>query len=206
MPKRSIFILGDSITLHYSEYLQTYLKNSYALFTKDGKEEAKKNLDYAIGGNGGDSRMVLSFIENEYNQEKITYNYLLLNCGLHDIKTNQSTGERQVSISEYRENLEKILTIMKKCNVNVLWVSTTKVDDFTHNNLSKEFKRYNKDVLAYNAVANEIMQKNGIPIIDLYAFTNNFETDAYCDHVHYIKAVRALQAAYISGALAALIN
>mgnify|MGYP000891191704 CR=1 FL=1 len=206
MRQRSVFVLGDSIAFHYGEYLKRYLKDKYILLTKDGKEEAAENLDYPAGANGGDSRMVFNYIRDEYTKGKIKYDYFLFNCGLHDIKTDPATKMKQVNVTEYEKNLNEILGIMEKCHVKVLWMNTTPVDDFTHNSQVEHVKRYNADVLKYNAVAGEIMQSRKIPIIDLYSFSKKFGVGAYCDHVHYTAEVRALQAAYISGAVSAFIN
>lgn len=62
----------------------------------------------------------------------------------------------------------------------------------------KYFYRFNKDVLAYNAIAKEVMQERNIKIIDLYSFTEKFGKDAFEDHVHYKEAIREKQAEFIS--------
>ena len=199
--KKTIFLLGDSIAFYYKDYLGDYLKDRYLLLTRDGKEEAARNLNNPVGTNSGDSGMVLNYIRNEYRNNRINYDYFLFNCGLHDIKTDPETKKKLVSTDEYKRNLEQVLDIMEERKVKAVWITTTPVDDFTHNSRVKEINRFGKDVIEYNAIALEIMSNRKIPVIDLYLFTNNLGIGAYCDHVHYTKEVTALQAAYISGAL-----
>jgi len=42
------------------------------------------------------------------------------------------------------------------------------------------------------------MDKNGIPIIDLFTFTEKFGRKAYIDHVHFNDRVREKQADFIA--------
>ncbi|NLF38107.1 SGNH/GDSL hydrolase family protein, partial [bacterium] len=83
----SIYILGDSISLHYGPYLKEYVRGVFAYARKEGDEEAMLNLDKPQGANGGDSSMVLAFLEGKAAHGGIKADYLLVNCGLHDIKT-----------------------------------------------------------------------------------------------------------------------
>jgi hypothetical protein len=83
-------------------------------------------------------------------------------------------------------------------------VRTTPIDDERHNGRGVGFKRYDRDVVLYNEVADAVMGKCGVPVIDLYAFTKSLRRDVYADHAHFTEAVRALQAAFIAGHLCSL--
>ncbi len=65
----------------------------------------------------------------------------------------------------------------------------------------QEFKRYNRDVIAYNHAAGRVMRQANVPIIDLYKFSMSLGEDIYCDHVHFKEEIRRLQAAFIAGQL-----
>ena len=85
MARRDVFIIGDSISIHYGPYLKKYISNNYNYDRKRGLEVALKDLDNPVGANAGDSRMVLQYLKEE--QEKETkYDVLLINCGDHDIR------------------------------------------------------------------------------------------------------------------------
>jgi lysophospholipase L1-like esterase len=172
---------------------------------KEGEEEALLNLDNPCGANGGDSSMVLSFLNGKANAGGINADLLLLNCGLHDIKTKPDTGAKQVTLEKYRENLAGIIEVVAgmKGGPRPIWIRTTPCDEAVHNQKSKNFYRYAADCAAYNRAADEIMTAAGVPLLDLYTFTVNLGSDLYADHVHFHPHIREKQAAFIAGWLMA---
>ena len=198
-----IYVLGDSISIGYGPFLQGYLKGVIEYSRKEGEEEALLNLDKPQGANGGDSSMVLSFLKSKAKAGGIDADMLLLNCGLHDIKTNPKTGEKQVPIDRYRENLEAIVQTVSSMKCSLLWIRTTPCDEAVHNKRCKDFHRFSVDCIAYNNVADQIMKTSGIPIIDLYSFTLKLGEKLYSDHVHFPQHIREKQAAFIAGWLMA---
>ena len=135
----------------------------------DGRAEI--NLDIPMGANGGDSRMVLTYVQTKLKDPNFKPDYLLLNCGLHDIKRNPVSNKIQVGEIEYRENLLAIYRLLKSKKIQLIWVRTTPVVDRIHNKTQMEFFRFDSDVQAYNKIADELCRINRIPIIDLYSFT-----------------------------------
>jgi lysophospholipase L1-like esterase len=200
-----IYVLGDSISIQYGPYLQAYLNGVIEYSRKEGEEEAKMDLDDPQGANGGDSGMVLAFLEANAASSGIDADLLLLNCGLHDIKTEPDTGKKQVPLDMYRENLEKIVQIVNGMKPALVWIRTTPCDERIHNR-DKAFHRYSADCDAYNQAADEIMKAFGVPTIDLHTFTRNLGEDLYCDHVHFHDGIRQKQAAFIAGWLMAFTN
>lgn len=87
-----------------------------------------------------------------------------LNFGLHDLKVMED-GNHQVPIDQYQENLRKLVERMKQTGATLIWASTTPVPEGELNP-----PRSDADVVAYNQVAAQIMEENGIAIDDLYAF------------------------------------
>lgn len=196
LPK--LYVIGDSISIHYGPYLQSYLKGHMEYSRKEGFEEAFLNLDAPQGDSGGDSSAVLSFLKAKTRSGGIDADFLLLNCGLHDIKTDPRTGRKQVPLSQYEQNLRAIVKAVGNSRPKLLWIRTTLFDDAIHNRSGVGFYRYIADCIEYNRVADRVMEENGIPIIDLCAFTLDLGPDIYCDHVHFTEAVREKQAAYIA--------
>jgi len=201
-----LFVIGDSISIHYGPYLEKFLPDRFHYDRKRdaGAEKAEANLDIPSGANGGDSRMVLDYLRLRRKHSPIPADLLLLNCGLHDVKTNIGTGARQVSSRDYEENLEAILEIVKAAGWRLLWVHTTPVVDAVHNRPGASFHRHAPDVEAYNAIASRLMEAAGVATIDLHAFSAKFAPEGFCDHVHYNEEVRALQGAFIAGRLSAI--
>lgn len=199
---KKLYVIGDSISIQYGPYLQQALQGVMHYARKEGETEALLNLDNPQGANGGDSSMVLAFLQGMAQQGKIDADLLLVNCGLHDIKTNPQTGQRQVSFERYAENLRAIVDLVAPMQPSLVWIRTTPCDERVHNQPHMAFHRFAADCDAYNKVADAIMRSAGIPIIDLHIFTRNLGPDLYCDHVHFHEPVRAQQAAFLAGWLA----
>lgn len=198
-----MYVLGDSISLQYGPYLQVYLDGVIEYSRKGQEDEALLNLDNPMGTNGGDSGMVLSFLKATADSGDIHADILLLNCGLHDIKTDPDTGTRQVPIDTYRKNLTEIVQIVSGMTPSLVWIRTTPCAESVHNRDGMTFHRFSADCASYNQAADRIMASSGVPSIDLHTFTRNLGHDLYCDHVHFHDHVRQKQAAFIAGWLMA---
>lgn len=205
-PLPKLFLIGDSISIQYGSYLEKYLEGEVQFERKVDDGSAEKNLDIPTGANGGDSRMVLEYLRNKIQDEQFTPDYLLLNCGLHDIKRNPESNKIQVSEDEYRKNIEAIFQLLKNKDIQMVWMRTTPVVDSIHNAKQSSFKRYVADLELYNQIADEVCAKENIPVIDLYDFTQKLGIEQFADHVHYKEHARDLQAAYIAGFLESYIK
>ena len=201
--KKTIFLLGDSISLHYNPILIPATADRYEWLTKQGRAEAMRDLDKPIDANGGSSRQVLAFLRDEEARGALHYDYLLFNCGLHDIAIDPSKTDVRVDAGEYHKNVTEIIDLALAHGIKPIWVTTTPVEDARHN--VKNFKRHNTNVLLYNAIAKEITKHKKIPAIDLYSFTAALEGEKYADHVHYLPAVRERQAKFIEEQLDAIL-
>lgn len=218
---KQLFILGDSISMGYGPTLAHYLGDTLTVERKQADDPAIMELPDPEGklrnANGTDSGAVLAFLRAKLAAADFKPDVLLLNCGLHDLKTDPLTGQKQVAPDDYRANLAAICQLVKDVIPLTVWVRTTPVDDALHNSVQNEFHRYQADVKRYNAIAEEVMQAAGYPIIDLHGFTQKLipifleesdfreNIDIYVDHVHFAERVENLQAAYIAGCLTTLI-
>jgi lysophospholipase L1-like esterase len=207
-----IYVIGDSISIQYGPYLQQYLSDRFHSARKEGEQEALLrqqellNLDRPQGANGGDSSMVLAYLQALFARGGLEADLLLINCGLHDIKREVTTHALQVPLDRYEANLRDILAQAQRLAIRTIWVRTTPVIDERHNRLNTTFQRFEADVEADNAAADRVMQERGIALIDLFTFTRNLGPDVYADHVHFTAKVRAQQAAFIAGHLFARIT
>lgn len=195
-----LFVVGDSISMHYGPYLAQMVSGRFEYDRKGGKEAALKDQFGATDqANGGDSSAVLAYLRMRRAHRPIEADVILINCGLHDIRRGLPELAHQVPIDQYRANLRAIIDEVRSMGAKMVWVRSTPVDDQQHNTRSQAFHRYAGDLDAYNAAADAIMAEAGVPSIDLYAFTKSLGTDVFCDHVHFRDPVRQLQAAYIAG-------
>ncbi|MCF7838215.1 MAG: SGNH/GDSL hydrolase family protein [Candidatus Marinimicrobia bacterium] len=198
----NIFVIGDSISVQYGPYLATYLDGVMGYARKQGEQAALVDLDDPQGTNGGDSGRVLAYLQAKAARGGIDAELLLVNCGLHDIKADPVSGAHQVPLEQYQENLRAIVATVAPMKPQLVWMRTTPCDERVHNYEGRSFYRFAADGRAYNQAADQIMTAAGVPIIDLYTFTDNLGSDLYCDHVHFKEPIREKQAAYIAGWLA----
>lgn len=193
-----LFLIGDSISIHYEPFLKGQLKNSIVLESRKDLSEAEANLDVPKGRNGGDSNMVLRYLQAKLSDSLFRPDYIMLNCGLHDIKRLVTDNAYQVDSFTYRKNLEAICVLADARRIPLIWVNSTPVLDTVHNNRSKKFHRFSSDIKRYNEIANQVFRSHDVPVIDLHSFTESLGREAVIDHVHYSPEGRAQQAAFLS--------
>jgi len=197
---RQLFVVGDSISIQYGPYLEGYLGGVLQYDRKSDDGGAPAGAGVYEGPNGGDSRSVAGYLESRARDDSFKPDYLLVNCGLHDIR--RKLGEDlayQVSPGDYRENLKRIYTASRKIGAQLIWVRTTLVVDSIHNRPDMEFHRYATDQEKYNLIADEFFKGTDVPMLDLDGFTRKLGEDTFVDHVHFSQEVRALQGAFIAG-------
>jgi acyl-CoA thioesterase-1 len=148
-----VLLIGDSITMGYTATLREMLKD-------------KANVQHPTE-NCGPSRRIVEHLEMYLGKKP--WDVIQLNCGIHDLtyldKAGKVSGPKlggkpQVPLDEYRSNLEKIVTRLKKTGAKVIWCTTTPMNH-------PDAYRIPADVDRYNEVAKEVMEKHGIQINDL---------------------------------------
>jgi len=198
---KTIHVIADSTSMHYGPYLEKYISHRY----KYSRKEAKiGNLDNPEGVNGGDSSMVLDYLQKCASQG-MYWDLLVVNCGLHDIRCRD--GKYQVNITDYEENLLRIFEQSHQIAAQVMWVRTAPVVDELHNSLKSDFKRFNDDVEKYNSVADRIAASRGVRVIDLYALCQSMGgAEIRCDHIHFTDEARKIQGAFAAGQIIAFLE
>ncbi len=192
----TLHVVADSISIHYGPYLQTVLAGVMQYSRKTGNGVDTESA------NGGDSSLVLAYL----NQLQAKFDYLMVNCGLHDLRRDVDARAFQVPPDQYEKNLQAIIARARAIAPRLIWVRTTPVVDEIHNRLNTTFHRHAADVDTYNACADEIMRAHNVPMIDLFTFTRNLGENLYLDHVHYHETIRAQHAAFIAGSLAQILK
>jgi hypothetical protein len=198
MERRKVFVIGDSVSMHYGPYLKKMIEDKFQYDRKRGEAQVLIDLDKPIGANAGDSKMVLEYLEEEF-KKNTRYDILLINCGLHDVRVDRFSNEIQIGLEDYTINLNKIMKISKEMANKIIWIGLTPVIDEIHNSREGGFLRFSEDVHNYDNHAKQIMREHSISCIDIHNFTKNLGTDIYSDHVHFAEKVRKLQAAFIAG-------
>lgn len=166
-----VYVLGDSISLHYGPYLEKALRGKFRYARKTENEVTALNLDMPASPNGGDSRRVVAFLTAQTARGDFHPDVLVVNCGLHDIRKALPAGEMQVDAENYRSNLRRIIGLAAGMRCSLVWVLCTPVDDVLHARLASQHRRFDADVNLFNRIAREEMTVGGVPVIDLNTFT-----------------------------------
>ncbi len=197
MSTKSIFLIGDSISVQYGPYLEQYLGSQCRLIRKQGLAEALVDLDRPRGANGGDSARVLAYLRELDGLGGVDADLLLVNCGLHDIRRSREDKRLQLELKDYVANLKAAVALVRPWRAKLVWIRSTPVPE---NVISqRSFTRSESDLEEYNQAADTVMAGAGVPMIDLHSFTAGLGPDLYCDHVHFIDSVRRQQGAFLAG-------
>jgi lysophospholipase L1-like esterase len=140
---------------------------------------------------------VLTHLREALGAGRIPEDWVAVNCGLHDIKRERSTGALQVEPDAYRQNLREIATTVAAAGKKLLWIRTTPVDEVEHARHSRGFDRLEADLEACNRTADEVMEAAEVPLIDLHGFTAALPGPLFRDHVHFHPWVSRAQAGFL---------
>jgi lysophospholipase L1-like esterase len=157
-----VLLLGDSISLGYTPEVQRRLAGLANAHRISGTVEATVR-----GGLVLDTRNALLQLNTWLGTGR--WDVIHFNWGLHDAKITAS-GEHQVPLPEYEKNLEALVVRLKQTQAHLIWASTTLIPP---GNLSPH--RIQGDEEKYNSVAQEIMEKSGIPIDDLFSLSQELQ-------------------------------
>jgi len=107
-------------------------------------------------------------------KDQSKWDIIHFNFGLHDLKhIDPETGKnskdpfhpQQAALKQYKKNLKKIVKGLKTMDAQSIFATTTPFPDIPEGPL-----RHADQPVKYNKVALKIMNKNDIPINDLYGF------------------------------------
>ena len=150
---KNVLIIGDSISIGYTPIVEKTLAPTVAVTHSPG--------------NGGSTVRGVENIEKWLDNKH--WDVILFNFGLHDMvykdqqnKYDVLNGKVSVSLDEYKKNLELIAAKLKKTKATLIFLTTTVVPENSPG-------RKVEDPAKYNEVAKEVMKKNGITVVDLYA-------------------------------------
>jgi len=149
LASKTVFIIGDSISEGYR------------------RQAAESLLGVGIATewfSGGSSAQILAGLP-EWIPSKQP-DLIQFNCGLHDARYFDIAGTYQQPIGNYELLLGGVVRwLQANTDAKLVWATTTRVIE---NRITLEYRRSAEDVLAYNAVAKNIMQDAGISILDLH--------------------------------------
>ncbi len=176
---KNVLIIGDSISIGYTPFIQKALAPAV-------------NVEHNAGNGGSTVRGVESVEKWIGNRQ---WDVILFNFGLHDLVHKDSlnkydvTAKVAVTLDDYRKNMEVIVALLRETTATLIYVTTTVVPE---NSAGRKVG----DPAKYNEVALEVMKKNGIEVVDLYAFSQTIHPqNSKPGNVHYTEKGYELLAA-----------
>ncbi len=162
----TVLVIGDSISIGYTPTMQTALGGTY---------DVAHNPCNAM-----DSRWTAQHID-KWLAERPTFEAVTWNNGLWDCADWAPTSD-----AEYEQNLHYIAQRLKAKTPKILFVLTTEVLPGTPH-------RTDACVQGKNAIAINVMAQEGIPVLDLHAFSQTIVAEhTNPTDVHFTPAGSAL--------------
>jgi len=167
--KPRVLILGDSISIGYTPYVQKTLKKE--AFVTRPLGPTGKFINCAGTNNG------IKHINRWLNSQGGNWDVIHFNFGLHDLKrvhpktgknSNNPDDPHQASPEKYEKQLREIVGKLKQTGAKLIFATTTPVPPGG--------VKPHRDVNApeqYNEIAKRIMQDNGVEINDLFTLANS---------------------------------
>ena len=154
-----VLLIGDSISIGYTLDVRRALKGVANV--------------HRPGTNCGPTTKGVAQLTTWIGQDK--WDVIHFNFGLHDLKwlgpngenlaePNKAGNNQQVSLAEYKKNLELIVKQLTKTGAVLIWRNTTPVPKGARG-------RVVGDSVKYNGAAQEVMKRHGIEIDDMYSYS-----------------------------------
>ncbi|WP_153556351.1 SGNH/GDSL hydrolase family protein [Roseimaritima sediminicola] len=175
LPK--VLIIGDSVSNGFTPHVAAQLEGKAVVQHNKGNAKhtgvGLEQLDAWIG--------------------KTQWDVIHFNWGLWDLcyrhpkskvqgNRDKVNGTLTTTIEDYEENLERLVSRLKRTDAQLIWATTTVVPD-------GEAGRIKGDDVKYNEAAARVMERHGIVTNDLHALTKSFDADLFArpGDVHYTQ-------------------
>jgi len=188
-----VFSCGDSISVGYAPFLKGQLKDRCSVLHRNDLEK----LFGLRHGYTGLAHSLIALTRRVLELDKYEPDYLLLNCGLHDVYRGKG------GIAAYRANLKTIIKLADQHRVTLIWVTTTK--KAKGDPKSKIVEQYNKEAI-------NLVREAGHQVIDLGAhcsalITKHGEEKILSkDKVHFTPFGREQQAIHLAEKISGIVK
>lgn len=162
-PLPNVLLLGDSISLGYTNYVKDALKESVNFYRPLNAKGGYVNC----AGTTNTIKHLDDWLKMANSWDIIHFNF-----GLHDLKhvdavtgknSNNPDDPQQADLKTYKKNLTEIVSKLKGTNAQLIFATTTPYPDKPAGPLRRDDQPEK-----YNKVALKIMKKNKVAINDLH--------------------------------------
>ncbi|MDG2390883.1 MAG: SGNH/GDSL hydrolase family protein [Planctomycetaceae bacterium] len=169
--KPRVLILGDSISIGYTPYVQEMMKGEAVVIRPTGKPNPKTKqvrAENCAGTNNG-----VKNIDRWLKKDGGNWDIIHFNFGLHDLKrikadsgqnSNDPKDPQQADLATYEKQLREITKKLHATGAKLIFATTTPYPAGVKPHRAPE------DAARYNEVAKKIVAEHSGTINDLYSF------------------------------------
>lgn len=165
--KKRVLILGDSISIGYTPFVQKMLADEMTVL-RPMRNDKPENCSGTTSGTAN--------IDRWLQIDGGKWDVIHFNWGLHDLKhvkpgdpkgaaSDSPTDPPQATVEVYEKNLREIVAKLKATGAKLIFATTTPVPEG-----KMAVYRTDADAVKYNEAALKVMKENNIAVNDLYAF------------------------------------
>jgi lysophospholipase L1-like esterase len=171
---KKVLLLGDSIRMGYCNYVREEMHEIAEVFFP---EENCRNTQHTFVS-------LSNWLHLAGDPE--TVDVVHWNNGHWDVAHWRGEGVSLNTPEQYADMLARIYRQLGDCfpNATIIFALTTPMNPTGMVGLNP---RTNGEIEHYNAVANGLMRKLGVPVNDLYAVMKDKPASSYKDHAHFTE-------------------
>ncbi|MFH1864201.1 MAG: GDSL-type esterase/lipase family protein [bacterium] len=169
----NICIFGDSIVWGACDYE----KGGWVERLKSYLMQNKEDVDvYNLGVSGNNTQDLLKRFDAEIAARKSeTADVIIIAVGINDAQYIKTRENPRVNLKEFEENMSVLLGKAREITKRVIFVGLTSVDESKVMPIPWDETKYyeNGIIQKYDAVVDEVCQKQGVPFISLFDVLND---------------------------------
>lgn len=170
--KKNVFLIGDSIRMGYCEATREDLADVAEVFYV---ADNCRNTQYVIP-------RLLAWSNMFSDPAKV--DLVQFNCGHWDAAHWYGGDLPLTSEVEYGRNIQIIIRMLGQLfpNAKLVFATTTPMNPSGQVGINP---RTDEQILRYNRIAAEVAEKNGVPVNDLFAVAQSWDSSCYRDYCHF---------------------
>jgi len=167
---KKVLLLGDSIRMGYDLYVKEELKEYEVIYddTDNGRFSAYSIWQFLY-----------------LNRQFGPFDYVHFNNGYWDMNNECPDGSETFPLEDYLHNLERLIKCIRQTGAKPVFALTIPIYDTDKNTEEFHATNYkNEWVIKYNNGAKKLMEKENVPVNDMYSLL--------LDGYHYYKCIDSL--------------